>query len=91
MYSDWLIVNHLSFPKQRKGSGLLDIFSRQKLVVRKFVKSNANVLQEKIKNNKVTHAVNSRKRRFVLAAQVFTVSVTKKRFALFCYNSYTEN
>ena len=29
VYSDWLRVNHLSFSKQRKGSGFLDIFSRQ--------------------------------------------------------------
>ena len=83
VYSDWLRVNHLSFPKQRKGSGFLDIFSRQKLVVRKFVKLNANVLREKIKGNKIIHAVNSRKCRFVLAAQVFAVSVTQKGFDYF--------
>ena len=78
VYSDWLTVNHLSFPKQRKGSSFLDIFSRQELVVRKFVKSNANVLCEKSKENKVLHAVNSSKCRFVLAAQLFAVSVTQK-------------
>ena len=51
VYSDRLGVNHLSFSKQRKGSGFLD--------------------------NKVMHA-HSRKCRFVLAAQVFPVSVTQK-------------
>ena len=77
VYSDWLRVNHLSFSKQRKGSGFLDTFSRQKLVVRKFVKSNANVLEEKSRENKVLHAVNSVQCRFVLAVQVFSVSVTQ--------------
>ena len=83
VYSDWLRVNHLSFPKQRKGSGFLDTFSRQKLVVRKFVKSNANVLEEKSRENKVLHAVNSSKCRFVLAAQVFSVSVTQNSLDYF--------
>ena len=82
VYSDWLRVNHLSFPNQSRGSGFLDIFSRQYPVVRKFVKSNMNVLKDKDKENKVLHAVNSSKCRFVLAAQVFwgvfAVSVTKK-------------
>ena len=34
--------------------------------------------KKKIKDNEVMHSVNSRKCRFVLAAQVFAVSVTKK-------------
>ena len=66
-------MNHLSFPKQTKGSGFLHIFSRQKLVVRKFIESNANVLEEKSRENNVLHAVNSSKCRFVLA-----VSMTQK-------------
>ena len=78
VYSDWLRVNHLSFPKQTKGSSFLDIFSRQKLVVRRFVKSNANVFEEECKVNKVMHAMNSSKYRFLLAAQMSAVSVTKK-------------
>ena len=73
VYSDWLRVNHLSFPKQRKGSGFLVISSRQKLAIQKFVKLNLNVLEERSKDNKVLHAENASKSRFVLAVQVFAV------------------
>ena len=78
VYSDWLRMNHLSFPKQRKGSGFLDIFSRQKLVVQNFVQSNANVVEEKSKKNKALHSMNSSKCQFVFAAQVFAVYITQK-------------
>ena len=57
-------------------------FLRQKLVVRKFVKSNPNFLEEKSKENKVLHAVNLSKCRFVLAAQMF-LSVTQKLYLVF--------
>ena len=51
---------------------------KKQILVRKFVKSNSNVLEDKIKENKVMHAVNSSNCRFVLEAQVFAVSVAQK-------------
>ena len=79
-------MNHLSFPKQRKGSGFLNIFSHQKLVVQKFIKSNANVLEEKSKENKVMHAASELGKMSMCtcsAAQVFVVSVTQKSLEYF--------
>ena len=50
-YFDWLEVNHLSFPKQRKGSGFLYIFRARNWSFEHSSKSNANILKEKSKGN----------------------------------------
>ena len=49
-----------------------------------------NVLEEKRKENKVLPAVNLRKCQFVLAAQVFAVSVTQKSLDYFVITLRTD-
>ena len=65
-------MNYLSFLKQRKGSGFLDIFFAPEV-------GRSKIRQiERECSRREMHAVNLSKCWFVLEAQMFAVSVTQK-------------
>ena len=74
VYSDWMRVIISAFQNKGNEEVNLTFFSRQKLVVRKFIKSNANVLMEKSKelSSGCCHLEQ------MSSVQVFALSVNQK-------------